>query len=196
MIRKVIDAIINVLKRWAKTLRVLLPGKERSDAPKKKAVAYTSDIIVARTREVINRAGQKSLITRFAEENGIEVVAWFEDEVYDEDIFTRPGIQKMLAYKKPYDIFLVERVWALSRKMAILTGFFNVLAQKKVRLHIATCLWDCTSQMVRRLLAGKGLVPIKVVEPAMVGKTFRIVEVRRPEKPQSLIATPIRISAV
>jgi len=109
MIRKAIDAIINVLKRWAKTLRVLLPGKERSDALKKKAVAYTSDIILALTREVINRAGQKSLITRFAEENGIEVVAWFEDEVYDEDIFTRPVIQKMLAYKKPYGIFLVEK---------------------------------------------------------------------------------------
>jgi hypothetical protein len=196
MIRKVIDAIINVLKRWAKTLRVLLPGKERSDAPKKKAVAYTSDIIVARTREVINRAGQKSLITRFAEENGIEVVAWFEDEVYDEDVFTRPGIQKMLSYKKPYDIFLVERVWALSRKMFILTGFFNVLGQKKVRLHIATLLWDCTSQMVRRLLAGKGVVPAKVVEPAMAGKAFRIVEVRRLEKRHSLIAPTIRIPAV
>lgn len=182
MKRKVINVINEALKRWAKTPKALHLGEERRHAMKKKAIAYTNDIILGRTGEVINRAYQKELIRQFAEDNDIEVVAWFEDEVYDEDILTRPGIQKMLAYEKPYDIFLVERVWALNRKMTTLAGFLKVLAQKKVTLNTATYLWDCTSQMVRRQFAAKTTVPAKVIEPVMVTEEPRKAAVRKPEK--------------
>jgi hypothetical protein len=180
MKRKIISFANAALRRWAKTNK-LHAGEERSSTMKKKAIAYTSDIILGQTGEVISRAYQKELIRQFAEENGIEVMAWFEDEVYDEDILTRPGIQKMLAYEKPYEIFLVERVWALSRKMTTLAGFLKVLAQKKTILYTATYLWDCTSQMVRRQFAA-GPAPAKVGESVLVTEEPRKVAVRRPEK--------------
>ena len=147
----------------------------------KKAIAYTSDIILGRTGEVISRKYQKELIRQFAEANNLEIVAWFEDEIYEEDILARPGIQRMLAYDGPCEVFLVERVWALSRKMATLTGFFKLLAQKKIRLETATYLWDCTSQMVRRQLTA-GTAPAKVMEPVMVTKEPRKAAIRRPEQ--------------
>ena len=179
---KVINFANILLRRWAKITKELHVGEKRRHAMKKKAIAYTSDIILGRTGEVINRAYQKELIRQFAEDNNIEVVAWFEDEVYDEDILTRPGIQKMLAYEKPYDIFLVERVWALNRKMTTLAGFLKVLAQKKVTLATATYLWDCTSQMVRRQAAEKTTVPAKVIEPVMVAEEPHKAAVKKPEK--------------
>ena len=147
----------------------------------KKAIAYTSDIILGRTGEVISRKYQKELIRQFAETNNLEIVAWFEDEIYEEDILARPGIQRMLAYDGPCEVFMVERVWALSRKMATLTGFFKLLAQKKIRLETATYLWDCTSQMVRRQLTA-GTAPAKVMEPVMVTKEPRKAAIRRPEQ--------------
>ena len=149
----------------------------------KKAIAYTSDIILGRTGEVISREYQKELISKFAEEKGLEIVAWFEDEVYEEDtLVARPGIQKMLAYDGPCDVFLVERVWALSRKMATLTGFFKVLAQKKLMLETATYLWDCTSQMVRRQVNTGTAAPAKMVTPVTVTREPRKVAMRRPER--------------
>jgi DNA invertase Pin-like site-specific DNA recombinase len=148
----------------------------------KKALAYTSDIILERTGEVINRAHQKALISQYAEENGIEVVGWFEDEAGEEDILARPGIQKMLGYEKPYDIFLVERVWALSREMDILSGFLKVLGQKKVILGAVTYLWDATSQIVRNQLAGKAIAPARLVETVARAQAPRKVAVLRPEK--------------
>ncbi|HNR13841.1 MAG TPA: recombinase family protein [Thermodesulfobacteriota bacterium] len=119
----------------------------------KKAIAYTADIILGTTGEVISRAYQKELVRQYAAENDIEVAAWFEDELYEENVLMRPGIQSMVAYDGPAEVFLVERVWALSRSMATLREFFNVLAAKNVKLETATYLWDYTSQMVRREIA-------------------------------------------
>lgn len=178
---KVISFAHELLKRWAKTTQELRNGEERRDTMKKKAIAYTSDIILGRTGEVISRKYQKELIRQFAENNNLEIVAWFEDEIYEEYILTRPGIQRMLAYDGPCEVFLVERVWALSRKMATLTGFFKLLAQKKIRLETATYLWDCTSQMVRRQLTA-GTAPAKVMEPVRVTKEPRKVAIRKPER--------------
>jgi hypothetical protein len=178
---KVINIINAVFKRWGKMPTERNAGEERRNTMKKTAIAYTNDIILGRTGEVISRAYQKELIRQFAEENDIEVVAWFEDEVYDEEILTRPGIQKMLAYEKPYDTFLVERVWALSRKMTTLTGFLKVLIQKKVKLTTATYLWDCTSQMVRRHFAAGTTVPGKVLEPVLVAEGAGKAAVQKPE---------------
>lgn len=181
MKEKVISFAHELLKKWAKTTPELRNGEERRDTMKKKAIAYTSDVILGRTGEVISRKYQKELIRQFAENNNLEIVAWFEDERYEEDILARPGIQRMLAYDGPCEVFLVERVWALSRKMATLTGFFKLLAQKKIRLETATYLWDCTSQMVRRQLSA-GTAPAKVMEPVMVTKEPRKVAIRRPER--------------
>jgi len=116
----------------------------------KKAIAYTSDIILGRTGEVIKRSCQAELIKQYAADNGIEIVAWFEDEMYREDLLMRPGIQALLANDKPYDIVLCERVWALSRSMAMLEPFFKELDRRGVSFESATTMWDCVSQMCRR----------------------------------------------
>ncbi|HNR12576.1 MAG TPA: recombinase family protein [Thermodesulfobacteriota bacterium] len=125
----------------------------------KKAIAYTADITLGTTGEVISRAHQKELIKKHAAENGIEVVAWFEDARAGEDLLMRPGIQAVLAYDQPAESFLVERVWALSRTMATLKEFFEVLAATKMKLETASYLWDCTSQMVRRQQATAAAMP-------------------------------------
>ena len=116
----------------------------------KKAIAYTSDIILGRTGEVIRRSCQAELIKQYAVDNGIEIVGWLEDEMYNEDVLMRPGIQALLAFDKPYDLVLCERVWALSRSMAVLEPFFKELDRRKVGFESATTMWDCVSQRCRR----------------------------------------------
>jgi len=148
---------------------------------KKKAIAYTSDVILGRTGEVIGRNYQKELITKFAEDNGLEIVAWFEDKMYEEDVLARPGIQELLAYKEPYEVFLVERIWALSRKMSTLAGFLKVLEHKNVRVETATYLWDCTSQMARRAEMTKPISPA-VVKPLVKKEDGKAAAITRPEK--------------
>ena len=116
----------------------------------KRAIAYTSDIILGRTGEIIKRSYQSELILKHAAENGLEIVAWFEDEMYNEDVLTRPGIQSMLSCKEPYDLILCERVWAFSRSMTMLEPLFRELERRGVKLESATTLWDCVSQKCRR----------------------------------------------
>jgi hypothetical protein len=116
----------------------------------KKAIAYTSDIILGRTGEIISRSYQADLIRKHASENDIEIMAWFEDEAYNEDVMTRPGIQALLAFGKPYDLVLCERVWALSRSTAVLEPFFEELDDRRVKFAAATTMWDCVSQKCRR----------------------------------------------
>ena len=148
-----------------------------------KAIAYTADIILGRTGEVISRAYQKELIRQYAEENGLEVAAWFEDEVYEEELLKRPGIQAMLGYEGPAEVFLVERVWAVSRKMATLAEFFKVLNMKKVKLETATYLWDCTSQMVRRQLAEvPAVTAARVYKPVVAAAAGRRAGIAVPER--------------
>ena len=122
---------------------------EREDVMKK-AIAYTSDIILGRTGEVIKRSYQVELIKQYAADNDVEMVAWIEDEMYNEDVMMRPGIQAVLAYDKPYDMVLCERVWALSRAMSVLDGFFKELDRRGVTFESATTMWDCVSQKTRR----------------------------------------------
>ena len=115
----------------------------------KKALAYVSDIILGRTGEVIKRSGQVELIAQYASDNGIDIIGWFEDEMYVEDVLMRPGIRALLAYDKPYDVVLCERVWALSRAMASLEPFFQELDRRGVSFEAATTMWDCVSQKCR-----------------------------------------------
>ena len=162
----------------------------------KKAVAYVSDIILGRTGEVIKRAYQKELIRRHAEDAGIEVVAWFEDEMYNEDVLMRPGIQALLAYDGPYDVVLCERVWALSRSMAVLEVFFKELDRRGLNFECSTTMWDCTSQKVRRrfspslaelrpdgrLVARTTDVDARVARPARVN-FLNLTKHSRPQRP-------------
>ena len=146
----------------------------------KKAIAYVSDIILGRTGEVIKRGCQVELITQYAAENQIDIVGWFEDEMYVEDVLVRPGIQALLVYDKPYDLVLCERVWALSRSMAVLEPFFQELDRRGVEFQTATTMWDCVSQKVRhrsrplrvksqapkRVVAREGKARVRVARPA------------------------------
>ncbi len=116
----------------------------------KKAIAYASDIILGRTGEVISREYQKELIRQYAADNNIEIVGWFEDEMYNEDVMSRPGVQAMLKFDKEYDSALVERVWCLSRNWNVLETFFKEVERKGKKVEAATTMWDCVSQMARR----------------------------------------------
>jgi hypothetical protein len=132
----------------------------------KKSLAYVSDIILGRTGEVIKRSCQVELIAQYASDNGIDIIGWFEDEMYIEDVLMRPGIKAVLAYDKPYDVVLCERVWALSRSMAALEPFFRELDQRGVTFEAATTMWDCVSQKCRhRFSSARGQAqPARLVE--------------------------------
>ncbi len=126
----------------------------------KKAIAYVSDVILGRTGEVIGRDHQKEMINRFAAENGVEIVAWFEDEAYSEDILSRPGVRQLMACDLEHDGILVERVWAFSRSWTLLQPFLADLKEDGQNLQSATQLWDCVSQQTRDFYRGRSLKPL------------------------------------
>ena len=148
----------------------------------KKAIAYTADITFGTTGEVISRSHQKELIRKYAAENGIDVVAWFEDARADEELLKRPGIQAMLAYNGPAEVFLLERVWALSRNVPTLQDFFTMLAPKNMRFEAASYLWDGTSQIVRRQLANAASVPMPLFMPVIKQTAPRKAVMEKPER--------------
>ncbi len=115
----------------------------------RRAFAYTSDVILGRTGEVISRATQRDAIARHAAESGIDVVAWFEDEAYNADVLARDGIRRLLERVEPGDSVLVERVWSLSRRWPVLEPFLAELRRRGAQLESATLLWDCVSQRAR-----------------------------------------------
>jgi DNA invertase Pin-like site-specific DNA recombinase len=150
----------------------------------KKAIAYVSDIILGRTGEVIKRSCQVELIAQYASDKDTEIIGWFEDEVYNEEVFGRPGIRALLSYDKPYDLLICERVWALSRSMAILEPFFKELDRRGVRLECATTMWDCVSQQCRRRFRGsaRALSPKATPVPAPARKEADRASVARPTR--------------
>ncbi len=147
----------------------------------KKAIAYTSDIILGRTGEVISRSCQSELIKQYAVDNNIEIVHWLEDEMYGEDVLMRPGIQALLAFDKPYDLVLCERVWALSRSMGALEPFFKELDRRKVGFESATTMWDCVSQRCRRRFSPT-LRDVPPSPPEVARKEKAPIQVLRPER--------------
>ena len=120
----------------------------------KRAIAYVSDIILGRTGEVIPRSSQVELIAQYAADNDIEIVGWFEDEMYNEVVLDRPGIKALLSCSNPFELVLCERVWALSRSMGALEPFFKELDKRGIKLESATTMWDCVSQQCRRRFRG------------------------------------------
>jgi len=115
----------------------------------RRAVAYTSDVILGRTGEVVARAAQREAIARHAAENDIEIVGWFEDEAYQSEVLGREGIRRLLECVRPGDTVLVERVWSLSRRWPLLEPFLLELQRRSARLESARLLWDCISQRAR-----------------------------------------------
>jgi DNA invertase Pin-like site-specific DNA recombinase len=146
----------------------------------KKAIAYVSDVILGRSGEVISREYQKDLIKKHAETNGIEIVAWFEDEMYNENVLERAGIKAMLACAEPYDVVLTERVWAFSRTMGVLETLFAELDRRGKTFEAATMLWDCTSQKCRRRFY-PNLPKVSIVEKP-VEEVNRNMKVAKPKK--------------
>jgi DNA invertase Pin-like site-specific DNA recombinase len=141
----------------------------------KKAIAYVSDVILGRTGEVISRQSQREAIEKHATENGIEIVAWFEDEIYAENVLTRPGFQALLA-NQGCDLVLVERVWSLTRNLKTLEQVIDILTGRGLRLEATATLWDCASQHCRRLAKGGVKQPAKA--PVVVADTERAAMAR------------------
>lgn len=146
----------------------------------KKAIAYVSDIILGRTGEVIKRSCQVELIAQYAGDNDIEIIGWFEDEMYNEDVLMRPGIQALLGYDKPYDMVLCERVWTLSRSMVVLEPFFKELDRRGVRFEAATTMWDCVSQKCRHRFAGPARSMPQPDRPVVMREESVEIRVKRP----------------
>ncbi len=125
----------------------------------KKAIGYVCEIPIPGTDMVISRDDQLARIYKYAAREGIELVAVYGDAKWTEDFATRPGVQKMLAGRDRVNCVLVDRVWALSRKMAELKPLIEELEAKGAELVSASYLWDCVSQQVRHrymgTLAGK-----------------------------------------
>jgi len=123
-----------------------------------KAVAYTSEIL-APNGGVIHRDAQMESIRRYAAGNSIEIVSWFTDEPGEENPMKRPGVRTLLSFTQPYDIVLCERVWALSRSMAVLGPFFKELDRRGAGFESAESLWDCVSQQCRRRFKSMPVMP-------------------------------------
>jgi len=146
-----------------------------------RAIAYVSDVILGQTGQVISREVQKELIRRYAEENHIEVVAWFEDEVYAEDFLHRPGVQELMKSDMACDCLLVERTWSLSRDWNDLSAFMKELEAKSVKLESATLLWDCVSQKARQYYRN-GAPRQRVGQDMVIRETHKRSQVTRPSQ--------------
>jgi len=115
-----------------------------------KAIGYVCDIPVPHTDLVIRKEDQRARILKYAEQENLELVCIFEDEEFIEDCAQRPGVQKLMSCKESYDVVLVERAWALSRRMKDLKAFIEKLDRKGAQLMASSYLWDCVSQHVRQ----------------------------------------------
>jgi DNA invertase Pin-like site-specific DNA recombinase len=140
----------------------------------KRAIAYVSDLILHNRGETLNRSRQIEIISKFASEHQIEVVAWFEDEPGTSQVLMRPGIQALLAFDRPYDLVLCERVWVLAHSMEAIEPFLSELEHRGMGLDCAASMWDLTSQQCRRRLRNLPLIPAVLQHPAEVEPVSRV----------------------
>jgi len=150
---------------------------------KRKALAYVSDVILGGTGEVVSRQAQREAIDRYARENDIEVVAWFEDEAYVEEVMDRPGIRALLACGQECDCVLVERVWAFSRRWKNLNSFLVELSRRGRKVEAATLLWDCVSQLSRNFYHGGKKAPRGASVAGDLVEGRKVIRVRQPARP-------------
>jgi len=120
----------------------------------KRAVGYVCEIPVPGAEMVITKEEQLKRIQAYAAREGVELVAVYGDREPGENFAERDGVKAMLTGRENADCVLVERVWALSRKMAELKPFVEKLERKNMELWAATCLWDCVSQQIRHRYIG------------------------------------------
>jgi DNA invertase Pin-like site-specific DNA recombinase len=97
----------------------------------------------------IKKEDQILRIKKYAEKENIELVGIYEDDGSSMNCLNRPGVNRLLNCNEHYDLVLVERVWALSRKMKEMEPFLKVLESKRVPLVATSYLWDHVSQRVR-----------------------------------------------
>lgn len=153
----------------------------------KKAIAYVSDIIVGRGGEIISRDQQREAIRAHAQEHDLEIVGWFEDEVYEEDPLARPGLQALLACDKTCDVVLLERVWAISRRWGVLKPIVWQIRERGKLLECTTFLWDATSQRSRALCRLPWPTKPAVAERVDVARAVRVAKEQvRAEGPEQL----------
>lgn len=140
----------------------------------KRAIAYVSDCPLHYGGETLTRGRQGEIISKFASEHQVEVVAWFEDEPGGGQILMRPGIRALLAFDKPYDLVLCERIWALAHSMEAVEPFLSELDRRGVGLDCATSMWDLVSQQCRRRSRNLPLIPAVSQRPAEVKPVSRV----------------------
>ncbi|MEW6443878.1 MAG: recombinase family protein [bacterium] len=116
---------------------------------RKRAIGYVCDIPAGGTDVAISREDQKLGIVKHAAEQNLDLVCIFEDELFTENPLARAGINKALNCGEEYDVLLVERVWALSRKMRELNPLLDRLDSNRTPLVATSYLWDVASQRLR-----------------------------------------------
>ena len=137
-----------------------------------KAVGYVCDVCLPGTDMVISKADQLARLKKYAEKEGIELVAVFEDEGCSPDLMARPGVKRMLNTPFDYETVLVERVWVFSRKIKKIEELLNAVETNGARLIATSYLWDCPSQLVRHRYARKDEATFP--EPALQPEEFRL----------------------
>jgi hypothetical protein len=149
------------------------------------AVAYTRKIILAQPGEVIDCAAQTERVKQFADENAMEIIAWFTDESEEGNLLKRPGIQALLNYDRTYKAVICERVWVLSRSTAALEPFFKELNRRGAGFESAVSMWDCVSQQCRRHSRSLPVLPRVIQLPDEAGGLVRY-----------RVAKPVRLNFV
>jgi len=115
----------------------------------KRAVGYVCDIPIPKTDLVISKEDQRARILKYAQQENIELITIFDDEVFTEEPADRPGLQKLLNCKECFEMVLVERAWCVTRRMKDLKAFMEKLDAKNSQLVASSYLWDCVSQHIR-----------------------------------------------
>ena len=117
-------------------------------------VAYTSDLILGSSGELLGREEQREAILAHAGSRQIEILEWFEDATYEERIRSRPGIMRMLEFSHRFDHLLVERFWALSPLWRELEGFLEECQERGIRVESVNQLQDGVSKLAQRFSTG------------------------------------------
>jgi hypothetical protein len=151
----------------------------------RRAIAYTSEILVSESGKVIPRADQEESIRRFAAGNAIDIISWFSDDTQESNVLKRPGIRALLSCGDPCDLILCERASAISRSMADLEPFLKELDRRDLRLECALIAWDCLSQQCRRRSKSLSVVPLAATVSGTAGTAGRYH-----------VATPARLNFV
>ncbi len=118
-----------------------------------KAVGYVCDVCLPGTDIVISKADQLARLKKYAEKEGVELVAVFEDDSYSPDLMARPGVKRLLNAPVDYEMVLVERVWVFCRKIKKIEEVLDAIETNGARLIATSYLWDCPSQLVRHRYA-------------------------------------------